>query len=70
MRSKKKCNRDCFNCIYPDCIDYSVKMTDFEKKCAEIANMPEKSAEHTIRECKFHENGRKINTYCNFWWKK
>lgn len=26
-----KCNRDCFNCIFEDCIDTSVEISEFEK---------------------------------------
>lgn len=64
---KKTCHHDCFHCIYPDCIDESGKMTDFEKKCAEIANAPEIHAEHTIREYRFHAAGRKIDSGANKW---
>jgi hypothetical protein len=30
VRNKPKCNHDCFNCPYPDCIDNSGRMTRWE----------------------------------------
>lgn len=64
-QNRPVCNGSCFACEYPDCINWSQKMTEFEKKCARIANEPEaKQAEHTIREIHLYQSGRRISPDC------
>lgn len=35
------CDRNCFCCRYPDCMDCGTDMTDFERRCLEIGHQDE-----------------------------
>ena len=35
------CDRNCFCCWYPDCMDCGTDMTEFERRCLEIGHHDE-----------------------------
>ena len=37
-RTRPKCNEDCFNCVYEDCIASEVALTKAEKRAREAAH--------------------------------
>lgn len=64
---KEKCNHDCFNCCYPDCKCKETVLTEFEKKCAAIANAPGIHAEeHHAKEFSFFDSGIRKNNFSDW----